>query len=88
MVAAALGRILYLRPGLDPPASVDGGVLPAPLYPEKKGRVNNKEKFLPVFFWEQKQAFLDLHNKKSYYYYVGMNPIKQNQLFGSNATEA
>ena len=75
MVAAALGRILYLRPGLDPPASVDGGVLPAPLYPEKKGRVNNKEKFLPVFLL-------------FYYYYVGMNPIKQNQLFGSNATEA
>ena len=61
MVAAPLGRILYLRAGLDPPASVDGGVLPAPLY-EKKGGVKNKEKFLQkeklkIFqFLKQKQA--------------------------------
>ena len=45
---------LYLRPGLDPPASVDGGVLPAPLY-QKKIKVKNKDKNMQkrfFFFWK------------------------------------
>ena len=50
---------LYLRPGLDPPASVDGGVLPAPLY-RKKLRSKTKKKiskkiFFLVLGWKAKR---------------------------------
>ena len=52
-------RILYLRPGLDPPASVDGGVLPAPLYRKERWKkttkkiLSEKKFYLLSFFWKK-----------------------------------